>query len=139
MRVALTTGVIPVPVRPTGEPVTPTLAVMVAVPVEAPTAVGEKTTLMVQVAPPPASVAAQVPPAAPAGLENGAVTTTVIPVKVAVPVLCRVRVCAVLVVPTTSYRMRAGPPVTLAIAVVPPATNSTAPASTKLLVFLAFP
>ena len=41
----------PVPVSATGEPVTETLAVMVAVPLAGPTAVGAKATLIVQFAP----------------------------------------------------------------------------------------
>jgi hypothetical protein len=89
-----------VPVKLTGEPVTSTLPVMVTVPVAGPAAVGENTTLMVQVAP-ATKVAPQKPPNDPVGRENGAVTTTVIPVRFAVPVLWSVRVWAVLVVPTT--------------------------------------
>jgi hypothetical protein len=84
VRVALAAK--PVPERRTGEPVTPTLALMVTEPVAAPTAVGENTTVMVQV--PGASVPVQVPPA----LANGAVTATVIPVKLAA-VIVEVRVC----------------------------------------------
>src|SRR5258707_13041123 len=48
VRVAVRTGVTPVPLRPTGEPVTATLALMVNVPVDAPAAVGVNTTLIVQ-------------------------------------------------------------------------------------------
>jgi hypothetical protein len=133
LTLALEVEAIPVPVRVTGEPVTATFAVMVAVPVAAPVAVGENTTAMVQVAA-GASVAVQVPP----DWENGAVTTTAIPVRLAPPVLCSVRVCAALVVPVVWLPKANGPPVTLAIAVAAP-TYSTAPASTKLLVFLALP
>ena len=103
----------PVPLSETGEPATGTLAVMVAVPFAAPGPVGENTTLMVQVDD-AAKVAAQVPPAV--ALENGAVTTTVIPVRAAPPVLCRVRVWEALVVPTTTFPNANGPPVTLPIA-----------------------
>src|SRR6267154_224641 len=51
VRVAATTGAAPVPLSATGEPVTLTLAVMVAVPVFAPVVVGENVTLIVQVPP----------------------------------------------------------------------------------------
>ena len=90
--VTVRTAAMPVPLSDTGEPLTVTFAVMVTEPVDATAAVGEKTTLMVQVPGAGVSVAPQVPPAAPVGLEKGAVTTTVIPVTLAVPVLCRVRV-----------------------------------------------
>jgi len=61
-------GATPVPERETGEPVTVTLPVIVSVAFTVVPAVGEKTTLMVQVAP-KAKVAVHVPPAAPAGRE----------------------------------------------------------------------
>src|SRR5580700_8087412 len=80
------TGATPVPVRPTGDPEIVTLPVMDAVPVDAPRAVGEYVTRIVQV-----EVAARVPPHVPPALANGAVTVTVIPVKLAPPVLFRVR------------------------------------------------
>jgi hypothetical protein len=92
-------GAVPVPVRATGEPTTGTFAVMVAVPVALPAAVGEKTTTMVQVDA-GLRVAPQVPPPAPATLENGAVTTTLMPVTARVPVLDSVSVCCPLVVVT---------------------------------------
>ena len=98
--VAVCVAARPVPVRATGEPVTATLPVIVTVPVEATAEVGENTTLMVQVEL-AGKAGLQVPPAAPVGLENGAVTTTVMPVAVAPPALDRVRVCAVLVLPVT--------------------------------------
>jgi hypothetical protein len=133
LTLALLAEAIPVPVRVTGEPVTATFPVIVAVPDAAPVAVGENTTVMVQVAA-GVSVALQVPP----DCENGAVTTTVIAVRLAPPVLCSVRVCAALVVPLGTLPNASGPPVTLATAVAGP-TYSTAPASTWLLAFLALP
>ena len=66
VRVAVTTPATPVPLRPTGEPVTVTLPVMVSVAFTRPGAVGENATLIVQVLA-PARVPVQVPPAAPAG------------------------------------------------------------------------
>lgn len=87
----------PVPERATGEPVTTTLPVMVAVPLLVTAAVGLKITPMVQVLP-----AARVVPQVPPERENGAVTATVIPVKEAVPVLLRVSVWAALVDPTVT-------------------------------------
>src|ERR1700680_2730453 len=91
----------PFPLSVTGEPLTPAFeAVMVTLPFAEPTAPagGENTTLIVQVKPAP-KLAPQVPPAAPAGCENGAVTTTAIPVIVTFPLLCNVSVDAALVVP----------------------------------------
>jgi len=62
VRVALTTAAMPVPVRVTGEPVTVTFAVMVNVPFAAPGgAIGENTTLIVQVPAAGVSVPVQVP------------------------------------------------------------------------------
>jgi len=55
----------------------------------------------------------QFPPAAPAGREKGAVITTVIPVSVPAPVLCRMRVRAALVEPVPTFPNASGPPVTL--------------------------
>ena len=111
MSVALTTGATPVPFSVTGEPVTATLAAMVAVPGFAPGgATGEKTTGIVQVAP-ALRVAPQVPP----DREYGPVNVTAMPVNVAVPVLFRVSVCEALVVPSTTLPKFSGPPVTLAI------------------------
>ena len=69
VRVALKVGATPVPLSVTGEPLTDTLAVMVAVPVFAPRLDGEKVTLMVQAAP-AAKVVPQVPPESPAGRAN---------------------------------------------------------------------
>src|SRR5271169_4143449 len=109
------TSATPVPLSATGEPVISTLAVTVTVPVAAPVTVGENTTVMVQVPVVVVRVAPQVPPA----LENGAVTTTVMPVRLAVPVLCRVRVCAALVVPIATFPNASGPPVMLPIGVLP--------------------
>ena len=102
LTVAVCVAAMPVPVRETGEPVTATLPVIVTVPVEATAVVGEKTTLMVQVEP-TAKVAAQLPPARPVGLANGAVTTTEMPVAPAPPVLESVRVCAALVLPASVF------------------------------------
>src|ERR1700756_2169568 len=51
VNVALITAATPFPLRTTGEPLTVTFAVMVRLPVTAPVAVGENTTLIVQVAP----------------------------------------------------------------------------------------
>ena len=89
----------PVPVSVTGEPVTATLPVIVTVPFAAPVAVGENTTLIVQLPPAP-SVAVQLPPER----VNGAVTATVTPVRAAVPVLCSVSVRVELVVPVAHCR-----------------------------------
>jgi hypothetical protein len=106
----------PVPVSETGEPTTGTLPVMVTVLVGAgPAAVGENTMPIVHVAP-AANVPPHVPPAVPVGLENGAVTVTVIPVRAPPPVLCSVRAWDALVAPTTTFPNADGPPVTLAIA-----------------------
>jgi hypothetical protein len=126
------TGATPVPVRPTGDPEIVTLPVMDAVPVDAPRAVGEYVTRIVQV-----EVAARVPPHVPPALANGAVTVTVIPVKLAPPVLFRVRVCAALVAPTATLPNANDVGVTLPTAAV---TNLIAPISiAALLVFLRFP
>lgn len=81
----------PEPLSATGEPVTVTLAFIVAVPVNAVADVGANTILIVHVAP-AAKVPAQVPPAAPPGRENGAVTVSLMPVAAAVPEFDRVRV-----------------------------------------------
>ena len=51
----------------------------------------------------------------------------------------RVRVCDALVVPSGTLPNANGPPVTLRSGVFGAATNSTAPASTELFVFLALP
>ena len=134
MRLKLTTEVKPVPLRPTGEPLTATpVAAMVAVPAGAgPIAVGENTTLIEQLVP-AARVVRQL--GAPAGKvpvlvrEKGAVIVTVIPVRVEPPVLCRVSICPTLVVLTAILPNANGPPVTMAAAA--PGWNSTAPASTK--------
>jgi hypothetical protein len=91
----------PVPLRDTGEPVTATLAVIVALPVVGPLAVGANTTLIVQEAP-AASVPVQEPAAVPVGREKGAVTTIVMPVADPPPVLLNVRVFAALVVPSVT-------------------------------------
>jgi hypothetical protein len=126
-RTPLTTGATPVPVRVTGEPLTATLPVIVAVPVEVTGAVGEKTTLIMQILR-GAKVPVQFPPAAPVGREKGAVIATVIPVSVPAPVLCRMRVRAALVEPVPTFPNASGPPVTLAVALGAPG-NSTAPMS----------
>jgi hypothetical protein len=87
-------GLKALPESATGEPDTGTLAVKVAEPVAAPVAVGANATLTVQSVA-AARVAPQFP--APAGnvpvltRTNGAVMATLMVVKVAVPVLCRVR------------------------------------------------
>lgn len=81
----------PVPLSATGEPVTVTLAFIVAVPVNAVADVGANTILIVHVAP-GAKVPPQVPLAAPPGRENGAVTVSLMPVAAAPPVFDRVRV-----------------------------------------------
>jgi hypothetical protein len=126
-RTPLTTGATPVPVRVTGEPATVTLPVIVAVPVEVASAVGENTTLIMQMLA-GAKVVPQFPPAANGGREKGAVITTVIPVSVPAPVLCRMRVRATLVEPVPTFPNASGPPVTLAVA-LGGAGNSTAPMS----------
>jgi hypothetical protein len=102
LTVAVRVTAVPVPVRETGEPVTVTLAEIVAVPIEATTVFGEKTTLMVQVEPADRA-AAQVPPAVPVGLANGAVTATTMPVAFAPPVLESEMVCAALVLPASVF------------------------------------
>jgi hypothetical protein len=102
---------------------------MVTVPTAGPVDVGESTTLIVQVPANTVNVAPQVPPAAPTGLENGAVTTTLMPATFADPVLCNVRVCAALVVPTITFPNANGPPVTLAIGVLAGNLYSIAPTS----------
>src|SRR5579864_6776174 len=61
LRLAVTTGTIPVPDSETGDPATPTLAVMFTAPVVAPVPVGSNTMLIVQVAP-AARVVPHVPP-----------------------------------------------------------------------------
>jgi hypothetical protein len=79
VRVAAITWATPVPLKATGELVTvkpPLVVIATVAPVDAPSAVGEYTILIVQVAP-LFSVAPQVPPAAPVGRENGAVTAIV--------------------------------------------------------------
>ena len=91
------------PESDTGEPVTATFAVMVTEPVFAPVLVGENVTVIVQVVP-AARVAPQVPPVrvnwfGVVGILVVA-TATVMPVASAFPVLCSVKVCAALVVPT---------------------------------------
>ena len=90
VRVALTTAATPVPVNATGEPVTGTLAVIAAVPVDAPVAVGENTTLIVQVAP-AAKVVPQVPGVV-VDREKGAETATATVVAVTVPEFDSVKV-----------------------------------------------
>jgi hypothetical protein len=120
-------GGTPVPVSATGEPVTAAAAVIVTDPVDEVCVVGEKTMLMVQVLV-AASVAVQVPPAATAGRENGAVTTIVTPVRLAPPVLLSVRVFAALVVPVATFPKERDVGVTAAIGRFG-GTNSTAPMS----------
>jgi hypothetical protein len=128
----------PVPLSETGEPVTVTLAATLSAPVNGPATVGEKTTLMVQVVA-AANVAPQVPPAVPAGRENGAAVAIVIPVRLAVPTLCNTSCCDGLVVPVATVPNDNGPPDRFAIAVAAPAINSTAPASTAPFVFRCVP
>src|SRR5271169_2111423 len=125
VRVAASTGVTPVPLSATGEPVTATLAKMVSVPDAAPVAVGVNTTLMVQVAP-VARVVVQVPPDREKTVDEKA---RVIPVPAAVPVLCSVRVRAALAKPTAWLPKASGPPVTLSVATGATEPNSTAPGS----------
>ena len=78
----------PVPLSDTGEPLTVTFAVMVSVPANDPAAVGANTTLIVQVEA-AFKVAPHVPPAIPAGRENGGVGVIVMPLRLAVPTLCK--------------------------------------------------
>src|SRR6202035_125440 len=106
-KLALITGVAPVPVNVTGDPVTATLAVMVNVPFAGPTAVGGNVTVIVQVEG-GANVAPQLPPAREYSV--GA-NTSVMPVRLAVPVLCSVRVREALVVPDPTLPKASGPPV----------------------------
>src|ERR1035441_2708088 len=110
---------------------------MEACPDAAPVVVAENTTPMVQVDP-AASVAPHVPAAPPVALENGPVKAMAMPAAPAVPVLCSVRFCAALVVEAGALNVsEVG--ATFKNASAGPATNSTAPASTALLVFLAIP
>ena len=90
MTFAIATAATPVPVRDTGEPLTATLAVIVAVPFAAPRLLGEDLTLIVQVV--AASRRSAVPAGAPAGRENRAVTEPRSS-QGTVPVLCSVGVC----------------------------------------------
>src|SRR5256885_15018936 len=89
---------------------------------------------------PIASVAAQVPPAAPPGREKGAPPTTVNvpPAKAPVPVLVTVTVRAELVVPVAQLPNANVLGETLALS-TGGKLNFTAPASTKLFVFLWVP
>src|SRR6266852_1662987 len=82
--------------------------------------------LIVQMPPEP-RVEPQVPP----DREKGAVTATVIPVTLLLPVLVSVRVWAVLVEFTVTFPNAKALGVTMAVVVTPPAPswNSTAPAS----------
>lgn len=75
--------------------------------------------MIVQVAP-ALSVAVQVPP----GREYGPLNVTVMPVKLAAPVLCRVSVWEALVVPSATLPKDRGPPVTLATAGLIPRESS---------------
>src|SRR4029077_2850477 len=127
------TAATPVPVRLTGEPVTGTLAVIVTVPLAVVVFVGVNTTLMEQLAP-----AFKVAPQLPPDRENGAVTTTAMVVAWAPPLFVSVRVCAALVVPTTVPLNVSEVGDTLRTANAG-TMNSTAPASTALFAFLAFP
>ena len=128
----------PVPLSETGDPVTIALAAIVSVPENEVAVVGAKTTLIVHVEA-AFNVPPQVPPAVPAGRENGAVGVITIPVRGAVPTLCRTSCCAALVVPVPIVPNDNGPPVTFATAVAAPGTNSTAPASTNPFVFRCVP
>jgi hypothetical protein len=128
----------PVPLKETADPVTLTLALIVSVPAKGPAAVGVNTTLIVQVDA-AFNVVPHVPPAVPAGLENGAVAVIVMPLRLAVPTLCTMSCCGALVLPVAIVPNDNGPPVTFAIAVAAAGTNSTAPAFTKPLVFRCVP
>ena len=91
------------------------MAAIVRVPLVVPAVAGAaKTTLMVQVAA-AASVVVQVPPPPPPGRENPVVNVRPMPVPAAVPVLCSVSCCEVLVVPDAVLKVN-GPPVTLSTA-----------------------
>src|SRR5437773_3719239 len=85
---------------------------------------------------PTARAAAQVPPAAPVGRENGCGVpppkVKVPPARAPVPVLLTVSVCAALVVPNGTVPNASGFGATVAVSVAPPPppANSTAPAST---------
>ena len=138
----------PVPPRITCEPLTAALPVIVSAPLKALSALGENTTLIVQV-PAGAKAVPQVPARSPAArLKRGAAVpfeanASVMPVRAAVPVLCKVSVIGSRVVVLFATLPKfSGPPVTLATAAgVPPdpAPNSTAPESTALLVLRALP
>jgi hypothetical protein len=100
---------------------------IVRLPVAGPAAVGENTTFMVQVALMPRLVV-QVPPAAPVGRANGAVTLIPPMVSAASPVFDSVTVCAELVVPTLTDPKASDVGETVALGYADPAT-STAPIS----------
>jgi len=125
---------VPVPLRITGDPLTPALdALMVNKPAEAPTAVGVYTMLIVQVLPAArlARLVPQVPPAAPAGCEKGEEGgVTIIPVTAVLPVLCKVSCSDALGVPVWTFPKASGPPVMLATGPADAAVfTSIAPAS----------
>src|ERR1700692_3479907 len=89
----------PAPVSATGEPVTVyPVEVMAMEPVAAPTAVGEKVTVMVQFAP-----AAKVVPHPPGARAKGPVTAIVMLVNAAPPVFVSVTFCDPLVELTTTF------------------------------------
>ena len=121
----LTTGGIPVPLRPTGEPVTGTLAAMVTVPAAGP-AVGENVTVIVQFC-----SKAVVRQGASAGASSACERRRDSDRNAGQKCVARVVQCQkslVLVEPTATLPKLSGPPVTLATAAAG-TTNSTAPTS----------
>ena len=116
LTLAVGAGGVPVPLRATGEPLTGTLPVMDSVPLTDPVIVGEKTTLIVQVAP-PARLVPQVPPAAPVGREY-TVDENVreIAVRFAPPLFDSVSVWGVLLLPVATEPKEREVGETLAIA-----------------------
>jgi hypothetical protein len=133
---------VPPPVSETGEPVTGTLAVIVTLPLDGPTAVGAEATLIVQFAPADKVVPQLGAPAGNAPVVtrvNGPATTMPIVVAPAVPVLLSVKFWVALVVPvgTLANARDVGDTLSVAVAVAP--VNSTAPASTEPFAFRLVP
>src|ERR1035438_9976805 len=104
------------------------LSVMVTVPVTAPPATGLNTTVMVQITW-AASVAVQLLLAPGVTRENGPEKTTLIPVRVRLPVLLSVRVKEALVAPCPTVPKLYEVGDTLAAPQLPGFCNSTAPMS----------
>src|SRR5215469_7918618 len=130
----------PVPLNKTGEPAMGTTPVIVSVPFTRTCAIGLNRTLIVHVAP-AARVPPQVPAAAPVGLKNrGEENARLMPVRLAFPVLCSVRVMDALVLNSGTFPNANGPPVTLPIAVTPvPVSDTGDPVTPALAVIVTVP